>query len=143
MSDTSPSPDVSPETVEGAYEEMEYTYSENQFGRTTSASIPCQLRFTEPPTQDTDQFHTALEEHGFDPLAANPDRKSTDERAYYDGELCENSEYKRFRVNVNRHRIRLFPREEMITKEELENVLNALQCGFNAPLTHDPINNDS
>ncbi len=54
-------------TVENALEEMDYRTEKNQFGRETSVSIPAQLRFADPVNQDTDRFHSALEQAGIHP----------------------------------------------------------------------------
>ncbi|MFC6720939.1 hypothetical protein ACFQGT_00125 [Natrialbaceae archaeon GCM10025810] len=133
--------------AEAARGEMGYETFEGQFGNEQSASIPCQLRFTETPDQDTGRFHDALESRGFSPLDHEPDRIWADkdergrgDRPYYEGEVCQRETYRRIRVLVMRGNVvRIYPREDEPTVEDLRALIEALEEGFDAPLEHDPI----
>lgn len=134
--------DADSTVVVAAHEEMEFKCDvEGQFGNTFDASIPCQLRFTEPPSQNTDRFHETLADNGYRPVDVNPDRKQSDGAPHYHGEVCSDEHYSRVDIRLIRDGVvRLFPHDEYVpTRSELAGILNALEIGFNAPLTHDPI----
>lgn len=133
------------DTAASAHEEMAYETGTGSFEQSLSTSIPAQLRFTERPDQDTDRFHAALEFRGFSPLDHEPDRTMggrTADRStpYYEGEVCSREDYKRLKIWVGRGEVvRIFPREDGPSVDELAAILEALEVGFDAPLTHDPI----
>lgn len=134
-------------TVRSAVEEIDYRYVESQFNDVPMATaVPCQLRFTEPPDQDTERFHEALERRGIRSLGGNPARKSTEDKPHYDGEVCF-EDYERVRVLVFRNNtVRLYPRSDSDdsppSEEKMANLIDALEDGFAAPLEHSPINQD-
>ncbi|ELY68908.1 hypothetical protein [Natrinema versiforme] len=138
------------ETVRRALEEMYYTYTESQFrDRKVPASIPAQLRFTGDVDQDTDRFHNALEERGYSPLDHRPDqtiggRCGGGNTPYYDGEICSTETYERLRVWVGRGSVvRLFPHDDYVpSADELGQVLDAVEAGFDSTLEHEPIERD-
>lgn len=124
---------------EAALSEMDYRHTESIVGETTSVSIPCQLRFTESPDQDTTRFHEALQDRGFESLDVNPDRDGTG--THYDGKICSKEHYNRMRVLVFRaDLVRLYPHDDYVpAAEELAEVIEAIEIGFDAELKHDPI----
>lgn len=138
MSEEQDMTQVDRSVVEGAAGEMAYKQYQSQFGGERNVAIPCQLRFTEKPVQDTELFHDVLAQYGFQPLDVDPDRKA-DQRQYYEGEILS-EDYRRLRIVVFRGNVvRLFPREDGLTTHQLADVIYALEKGFNAPLEHDPI----
>lgn len=130
--------------------EWDYDHAESQFNRDPlPVSIPCQLRFTDPPDQNTDRFHEALDVHGFNHLGTNPDRTirgrvGEGTTPFYEGEVCSTDHYNRVKVLVFRGGvIRLFPKDDYVPDtDELAELLHALTVGFKAPLEHDPIEDD-
>ena len=129
---------------------MDYTISENQFGMETAASIPCQLRFVDDVNQDAQRFHAALEERGYASLDHEPDRTTGGRNAsgdmpYYEGEICSTEHYGRLRIWVGRGNVvRLYPREQFEpTEDELGDIVEALEIGFESDLKHDPIDHDN
>ncbi|WP_337653244.1 hypothetical protein [Halomontanus rarus] len=138
------------DTAESAHDEWDYQHVENQFGNTSAVSIPCQLRFTDEPDQDTDRFHAALEDRGYSPLDHEPDRTMGGRRGdgstpYYDGEVCSQEHYNRLKILVFRGAVvRLYPHDDYVpTADELTAVIDALEVGFDATLEHDPIERDA
>ena len=124
-------------TVQLAHDEMRYENFEGQFGQDQSAAIPCQLQFTETPEKSIERFHTALDERGFSALDKH--RQDSD-GIHYEGEVCSTENYKRIRVLVFRSDvIRIYPREDEPTEAELSKLLKAITIGWNADLTHKPI----
>ena len=129
--------------AEQAATEWDYTESESQFDRPPmSVSIPCQLRFTEPPERDVDRFNEALSVHGYEPLASNPTKDH--ESPYYESEICSTEHYNRVKILVFRSNVvRLYPHDEYVpTTEELAELLHALTVGFKSALEHDPIDTE-
>lgn len=130
-------------TLEAAHQEWDYQIFENRFtGRDSRVSIPCQLRFTEDPEQDTERFHKALDRHGFSPLDSNPDKYHRERGStHYDGEVMIQEKYHRLRVLVFRGGlVRLFPHDDYVpTLDELSALIEAIEAGFDAPLEHSPI----
>lgn len=127
----------SPQGVLSAcHAEMDYRDVEGQFGQTFATSIPCQLRFTEEIDGDAEQFHEALDDHGYVALDTDPARRST-----YDGEVAAKDHYNRMDVLVFRGSfVRLFPLDDYVPNEdELGELLAALEEGFGAELEHAPI----
>jgi len=134
------------ETVRSAQQEMQYTTTESSVtGAEHNVSIPCQLRFTEPPNQDTERFHDALSEAGYTPLDANPTRDKNSDTVYYDGEIASETHWNRIRVVVFRgNMVRVFPLDDYVpTVDELRDLFTAICTGFNAPVTHDPIDHSN
>lgn len=129
------------DTATRAREEMAYEHYESQFGDERAVSIPAQCRFTDAVTQDTDHFHDALESRGYSPVDHEPDRRQTDDRPHYDGEVCSREHYNRIKVLVFRGGVvRLYPKDEYVpTVDELASLLDALAVGFGSTLEHDPI----
>jgi hypothetical protein len=126
--------------AEQAAKEWDYTESESQFDRDPlPVSIPCQLRFTEPPERDVERFHDALADRGYTPVASNPTHGYAS--PHYDGAVCSTDHYNRVRVVVFRSNVvRLYPKDEYVpTAAELTALLGALAAGFDAPLDHDPV----
>lgn len=131
--------------AESAAEEWDYRYVESQQfpNRDPMATaIPCQLRFTETPQQNTERFHNALEVHGYSALDSRPTNENSG--PYYDGEICSTDHYNRVRVLVFRSDvIRLYPHDDYVPDaEELAFILHALTVGFKSPVEHDPIEKD-
>ena len=125
-----------------AGEEWDYRTFEGQFGREHNISIPCQFRFTEEPNQRTEQFHRALEVHGFTPLSANP---VSDVEPFYDGEISSIYNCNRIRVLVFRgDLIRIYPKDGFIPRvSELAYLLHAISIGFRADVEHEPIEEEN
>lgn len=133
-------PDAFAEVAANAGEEWDYRYSESQLDRDPiPASIPCQLRFTESPEQDTDAFHDALEDNGFSPLDANPARGGSG--TFYEGEVCTEETYERLKVLVFRGElVRIYPYDDHVpSNERLADLIEAITIGFNASVEHQPI----
>jgi len=124
-------------TAESAIDEMAYETVEGQFGNNQCVAIPCQLQFTDTPSKDIERFHAALDERDFSPL----DKHRQDENGvHYEGEVCSTENYKRIRVLVFRdNMIRIYPREDEPTTDELKKLLKAITIGWNASVEHNPI----
>ncbi|QCW05263.1 hypothetical protein [Natrinema pallidum] len=124
-----------------AAEEWDYRAFDGEFGQEQHVSIPCQLRFTDEPEQQTEKFHTALEVHDLTPLDARP---VSDTEPFYDGEICSTDHYNRLRVLVFRgDLIRIYPKDGYVPDpEELARLLHAITVGFRADVEHDPIERD-
>lgn len=120
---------------------MDFRVVEGQFGTEFDTAIPCQLRFTGAVEQDTEAFHDALEERGFGPLDADPARRAGEASdPHYDGEIVSREDYKRISVRVFRDdAVRVYPRENQPTVDEVAAIIEALEEGFGASLEHDPI----
>lgn len=131
--------------VQEARDEMDCRTVEGSFGQNFDTSIPCQLRFTESPEQDTDRFHDALAENGYSKLDPNPDRRRTDESPHYNGEIASKEHHHRLKVMVFRGSVvRLFPHDKHVPScEELAALLRAIETGFSAELEHDPIDRET
>ena len=132
--------------AESAAEEWDYRYIESQqFPNRDSmaTSIPCQLRFTETPDQNTERFHNALEVHGYSALDSRPTNDKSG--PHYDGEICSTEHYNRVRVLVFRSdTIRLYPHDDYVPDAgELALILHALTIGFSSPIEHEPIEDDT
>jgi len=124
-------------TAESAIDEMAYETIEGQFGNDHSVAIPCQLQFTDTPSKDIEQFHAALDERDFSPLDKHRQDK---DGVHYEGEVCSTENYKRIRVLVFRDNvIRIYPREDEPTKQELSKLLKAITTGWDADVEHKPI----
>lgn len=137
------SEDLQEEVAQQAHEEWDYETGENHFtGHEMPVSIPCQLRFTEDTEQNVDRFHDALEVHGFSPVDSDPGREGVE--PYYEGEAVTKEDYKRVKILVFRGGVvRIYPREDVLTVEELGEVIHALSVGFKSPLEHDPIEREA
>lgn len=136
------SPPYPPRVARRARDEMEYADYETQFGQSMPVSVPTQLRFTGPASQDTERFHDALGDVGF---AATRCQTESGDRGepYYDGEVCTTETYKRIRVLVFRGGVvRIYPREDEPTFAEVYRLLDAIRRGFDAPLEHHPIDGE-
>lgn len=127
--------------LHGCLREWDYETGVGSFGQDFRVSIPCQLRFTEAPIQDTDRFHEELERRNISPVDSRPDRRATEERAHYDGEVMLAENYNRIKVLVFRGGVvRLFPHDEYVPdRGQLGRLVEALEIGFGAHLEHDPI----
>lgn len=127
--------------AQNAHGEWDYTYAETQFGERRAVAIPCQLTFDGDVEQDTERFHKALEERGYGKIDHEPGRKGTKEKPHYEGEICSRENYNRIKVLVFRSNVvRLYPKDDYVPNvSELETVLDALVEGFNAELSHTPI----
>ena len=129
--------------VMSAATEIDYETGVGDFGQNFSVSIPCQLRFTDAPSQDTERFHAALEDRGYSPLDPNADRQGGEnpDGVYYDGGILSGEPHKRFRVVVFRgDKVRLFPKDGFVpSPEQLQVVVNAIEEGFGASVEHAPI----
>lgn len=131
--------DAPDETIQSAHGEMAFQTTKGQFGNSFDVSIPCQLRFTEEPSQDTDRFHDLLDERGFSPATPNPAKIDRDV-VYYDGEVITSEDYKRIQVLVFRgDTVRIYPGEQEPDVSELGDLVDAIEEGFDAPLVHEPI----
>lgn len=132
------------ETARAAMAEMDFCTVEGQFGNEFDTSFPCQLRFVDEGDQDTAAFHDALQEQGFESLDASPDRRASEaDGPHYDGEIVSREDYKRIRVVVYRGDVvRVYPRENQPSTEELAGIIEALEAGFGSELEHDPIERD-
>jgi hypothetical protein len=126
---------------EWAYQTVEHSVT----GDDVHTSIPCQLRFTVAPEQDTEAFHQALNDRGYKPLDHEPDQRATTERVYYEGEIAPSTHYNRVRVLVFRgDLIRLYPKDGYVPdSDELAAIIGALVEGFRADVRHDPIEQEA
>ena len=135
------------DTAANAHEEWDYIpaeQSDSDFGTPMATAVPCQLRFTAPPGQDTERFHAVLERHGYLDLDPNPTGRRETSQVAYDGEVCDSEQYHRIRVNVAGQRVRLFPHDGYVPDiDGLAALLGALEIGFDAPLEHDPIEQEA
>lgn len=129
------------ETVRAARAEMACQTAEGSFGNEFDVSIPCQLQFTDDPTQNTALFHETLERQGFSPIDTDPARRYTGADPYYDGEVCRTDHYARIKILVFRGGVvRLYPRDEHVPPiDVLSQLISALEEGFHSPLEHHPI----
>jgi len=130
------------QVAESAVEEWDYRETESQYTDDTfSTSVPCQLKFTDNPQQDTERFHDALRVHGYTPLDPSP--ANLNKAPYYDGEIASADHHRRVRVLVFRgYVVRLYPHDEYVpSNEELAEIIHALSTGFKSPLRHQPIEN--
>lgn len=130
------------ETIQQAHAEWDYETVENHItGHDYPLSVPCQLRFSEPPRQDIDRFHDALEERGYTALDSHPERALEGDGPCYDGEVCSTDHYNRVKVLVFRgDLVRLYPHDDYVpTVDELAALVEAIETGFGASLEHDPI----
>lgn len=150
MSGEQPTPGDDTPTAESvaqqAIEEWDYQTVEHSLtGDDVHTSIPCQLRFTDTPEQDTEAFHQALDDRGYKSVGREPDRRQTAERVYYDGEVAPSTHYSRVRVLVFRgDLIRLFPKDGYVPdSDELAAIVAALVEGFGADVRHDPIEQEA
>lgn len=127
--------------VDAAAAEMDYRHPEGSFGQSFATAIPCQLRFTSTPRQDTGLFHAMLEDNDYLPVTPKPARRHTSARPHYEGEVCERGHYNRVKVLVFRGEVvRLFPLDGHVpSASELTRLLDAIETGFDATLEHDPI----
>jgi hypothetical protein len=128
-----------------AMQEMGYEMAESDVsGREYPVSIPCQLRFESQPEQDTERFHDALSERGWSKVTHRPDRYHKAGRANWQGEVVRNGTYTKLRVIVFRGDVvRIFPREDEPIHPEVAEVIEAIQEGFGAQLSHDPIEQEA
>lgn len=131
-------------TTNSALNEMDYRMVESQFKRDPQAvSVPCQLRFIQQPAQDTDRFHDELSTREFEPVDTDPAR-GAGERPAYNGEVCSSENYKLVHIRVlGSGRVRIYPREDQPTADELARIIDAIELGFGAELEHYPIDRDS
>lgn len=129
--------------VQAAHGEMAYEMTENHvMGHEYPVSIPCQLRFTDDTDQDIQRFHDALDVHGYTPVESSPGRDGVE--PYYEGEVVSQDDYKRIKILVFRGGVvRIYPREDEPSEEELAEILHALSVGFKSPLEHDPIEREA
>lgn len=128
------------ETARAAWNEMEYN-TVDAGGRRFEGCRPCQLTFTETPTQDIERFHDALDDRGYRPFSADPSGRGT-KHPSYENEILARDDLKRVRILVMRGEvIRIYPRKDEPTIQELADILEAIETGFDAPLEHYPISN--
>lgn len=128
--------------AESALNEMRYEVAENNIiGHEYPLSVPCQLRFTSTPEQDTERFHEAIAERGWSKLTHEPDEYHEEGKPNWQGEVCQSSSpFKRLQVIVFRQNlVRIYPYEDEITAEELADLIEAIEVGFDAELEHHPI----
>ena len=127
--------------AQSAVDEWDYQHIDSQFVGEQSVSIPCQLRFVDEVTQDTEAFHDALNERDYASADTNPDRRSSEGRPYYDGEICSTEHHHRVRVLVFRGGlVRLYPHDGYVPdSDELADIIAALTEGFGSEVEHSPI----
>lgn len=132
--------------AQSAHEEMAYELAENKYqDGDYPVSIPCQLRFTTTPEQDTERFHQAIANRGWSKLTHEPDKYHEEGKPNWQGEICQSSSpFKRLQLIVFRQDlVRIFPYEDEPTVEELGEVISAIEDGFNAELEHEPISRET
>lgn len=126
------------DTAKKAADEWDYQTAKGEFGQQMDLSIPCQLRFTEKPSQNIERFHEALDTHDFTPLDSHT---GLDTEPYYDGEVCSTDHYNRIRILVFRgNTVRIYPKDNYVPdSEELASLLQAITVGFKSDVEHQPI----
>lgn len=140
-----PTDESTENTLHGCLREWDYVIGESeQFGWETKASLPCQLRFTEDPIQDTERFHEELEARGIAPLDSDADRRAGEGKVHYEGEVMLREDYHRIKVLVFRGGVaRLYPLDENVPRRgQLARLVEALEIAFGAHLEHDPIDKE-
>lgn len=128
--------------LQSAADEWDWCVVEGQLGREWDTFIPCQLRFAGETSQDVERFHDALDARGYSPLdAERAARRQTETKPHYDGEICSQEHYNRIKVLVFRGGVvRLYPHDGYVpTVDELADVVEALEEGYQTELEHDPI----
>jgi len=124
--------------IADARAEMDCRTVENSFGQEIDTSIPAQLRFESEPEQDHERFHEALESRGYAPLSTFTDYYEI-EGAFYDGEVLHKEHYNRIGIRLHGDSVRIFPKDHVPAHDELADLLCAIEAGFAADLTHDPL----
>ena len=121
--------------LESAYEEMEYTVSENSFGMEMPASIPAQFACDPEATLDADALEDRLEAKDLGVYIEFDRARSLDFEVY-------GRDYKRIGVKMNSRSVRVYPRENEPTLGELAQITSAIEQAMDCSLSHDPIESD-
>lgn len=128
-------------TLHGCLREWNYETGVDAYGQDFSVSLACQLQFTQPPNQDTERFHEELQKRDITPLHPDAGRYATDEIPNYLGELMLRENRQRIKILVaDSDRVRLSPLDGQVPgREQLGQIVEALEIGFGAYLAHNPI----